>query len=148
MARTFFPNKTAFLLWRQGMPGITPCYENQDDRRLADSQDPCYPTSEGPYYAGPEYLLLRVGPGLSARYNVLVRVEEEAQADYYLFIRGHQPGQGEKVFAAYLWDHGNEGPPIIVGGATLREAQAALHVFLGEEPLFGKLTRRLPFLGS
>src|SRR5437868_3900252 len=89
-----------------------------------------YPTTEGPYFLTPEYLLLRVGSGTGCRYNVLVRVSSEAEADYRWYVRAHQHDQaGETVFAAYLWDRSQQ-PESIVGGGTMGEARAALETFL------------------
>lgn len=142
----FFPDYASFCVWIQRIPGVFPCRDNSTDPRLQDPRDPCYSHTEGPYYLAPEYLLLRVGSGASARYNVLVRVENEVEADYRWYVSAFQPGQdGEIVFAAFLWDQRKK-PAQIVGGGTVRKARAALEAFLVEKLECEKRTVQLPFI--
>ena len=139
----FFPDYETFQAWVQCIPGIVPRQEDPKDPRLADPHDPCYPNTEGPYYVAPGYLLLRVGSGAHARYNVLVRVNNEAEADYRWYVPATQPDQDRQtVFAAYLRDRRKK-PAIIVGGATLREAKKNLEAFMATKSGHSKLTRLL-----
>ena len=114
--RNFFPHEQAYTEWIQTIPAIFSVLEDSSDE-LAET--------EGPYFFSPQCLILRV----KRDYCALLRVETRQQAAYTWYV-ARSPGEGEEVFAAYLWHKQGDGPPMVVGGSTLEQAKAALTEFL------------------
>ncbi len=82
--------------------------------------------TDGPYFVAPgaEWLILRVG----LPFCVVRRVQTAGEADFTWYV-AHTREEGEKVYAAYLWDE-RANPAQIVKGPTLTAARGALDEYL------------------
>ena len=116
--RIFFSNEQAYTAWIQSIPGIFHVQEDGPDE-LAET--------EGPYFFSPQCLILR----FQRDYCALLRVETRQQADFTWYV-ARSRDEGEEVFAAYLWNRGDDSPKI-VGGSTIEQVRAALTEFLHDD---------------
>lgn len=125
---SFFPDEATYRTWIQSMPGISRVMAASDEGAFDEDLDQ---DTDGPYFVAPgsEWLILRVG----LPYCVVRRVLTAGEADFTWYVA--QAGQeGEKVYAAYLWDERTT-PAHIVAGQTLPAARGALDEYLSSKTL-------------
>lgn len=136
---SFFPDEASYRKWIQSMPGISRITETSG----GVFQEELDEDTDGPYLVAPgsEWLILRAG----LPYCVVRRVRTAREADFTWYV-AHTREEGEKVYAAYLWDERAD-PAQIVMGQTLTAARGALDEYLSSTrfPRSGKrlLTRKL-----
>jgi hypothetical protein len=130
----FFSDEASYRQWIQSMPGISHVKLTSSGIYLEELAE----DTDGPYLVAPgsEWLILRVG----LPYHVVHRVQRVEEADFTWYV-ARTRDEGEKVYAAFLWDT-RSSPAQVVRGSTLRAARGALDEYLSSSRLV-RATKRL-----
>ena len=124
---SFFPDEASYRKWIRSMPGISRVKAGSGGGFQEELDD----DTDGPYFVAPgsEWLILRV----ALPYCVVRRVQTAGEADFTWYV-AHTREEGEKVYAAFLFDDRAD-PAHIVMGPTLPAARRALDEYLSSTGL-------------